>query len=127
MTRPSPNGAGPRRRGGEYERELVAYLRDNGHPHAARAYGQGRPDDLGDIVGVPWTMQAKATKELRLAEALDDAATQAARRPVYAPPLAVFKRRGKPVGQSYVVMTLETLCELGLRSSQPLPAAPIAP
>jgi hypothetical protein len=42
-----------RRRGSDWENAVVAYLRDNGFPKAERAYGAGRPVDVGDIDGIP--------------------------------------------------------------------------
>jgi hypothetical protein len=117
------SGAGARRKGSDFERELVAYLREHGFPHASRAYGAGRPDDQGDIAGVPWTVQAKAVKEMRLGETLDIVGVQASRRAVWAWPIAIFKRRQRPVGEAFVVMTLDTFT--GLYTARERPDTPL--
>lgn len=47
------NGAAMKAKGSAFEREIVAFLRTHGHPYAERAYGAGRPGDVGDIDGIP--------------------------------------------------------------------------
>jgi Holliday junction resolvase len=46
-------GAGPRRRGSSFERDIVAFLQAHGFPYAERSYGAGRPADVGDVDGLP--------------------------------------------------------------------------
>lgn len=41
-----------KRKGSEAERNVVKYLRRKGWGSAERAYGAGRPDDVGDISGL---------------------------------------------------------------------------
>ena len=96
------------RKGATYERDVVEFLRANGHPYAERAYGAGRPDDVGDIDGiVGWALELKNHKTLALSGWLDEAEVERANaRARFAAVIA--KRRGKNAGQSYVVMTLET-------------------
>ena len=40
-------------KGDKAERDVAAYLAAHGFPYAERAYGAGRPDDVGDIDGIP--------------------------------------------------------------------------
>ena len=110
-------GAGARRKGSLWEREIVEYLRAHGFPYAERAYGAGRPDDRGDIDGVAgWVIEAKNQKTIELARWADEAKGEAenCQHPAYpAPPWAVIaKRRGRPVSDAYVVMSLEQFARL---------------
>jgi len=41
------------RKGSAAEREICALLRSQGLPDVDRAYGAGRPDDKGDLDGLP--------------------------------------------------------------------------
>lgn len=101
-----------RRKGSAFENEIVRYLRENGHPFAERAYGAGRPDDRGDIDGLPgWVLEAKCHKSLDLAGWANEAEAEAAnaRAPWWA---VIAKRRGKPVDSAYVVMPLSQFARL---------------
>lgn len=84
-------GAAPKRKGADAERDVVRFLR-RWFPGADRAYGAGRPDDVGDIIGVPRTcVQVKNTCHPdRLGSWLDETARQARGRT----PVLVIKRRG---------------------------------
>jgi hypothetical protein len=95
-----------KRKGSAFELDVVRYLQANGHPYAERTYGAGRPDDRGDIDGIPgWCIEAKNHKAIDLAAWCSEATTEAvnARRHWWA---VIAKRRNKPVCDSYVVMTL---------------------
>ena len=98
------------RKGATFERDVVEFFRANGHPYVERAYGAGRPDDVGDLDGiVGWALELKNHKTLALSGWLDEAEVERVNaRARFAAVIA--KRRGKSVGQSYVVMTLETFC-----------------
>ncbi len=101
-----------RRKGNAFELAIVGYLREHGFPFAERAYGAGRPLDVGDIDGVVgWTLEAKAHKSIDLAGFMDEAERERlnGRRPNAA---VIAKRRGKPVSDAYVVLTLETFARL---------------
>lgn len=100
------------RKGSQFERDVVGYLRANGHPHVERHYGAGRPDDRGDIDGLAgWAIEAKNCKSLDLAGWSDEAERerQTGRQPFAA---VIAKRRTKPVGESYVVLSLATFARL---------------
>jgi hypothetical protein len=105
-------GAGPKRKGSAFERDVVHYLREHGFLDAERAYGAGRPEDIGDVVGVPGvTIECKAVRSIDLAGFVDEAERERinARQPYG---VAVVKRRGKSTGQAYVVMSLEAFSRL---------------
>ena len=100
------------RKGATFERDVVEFFRANGHPYVERAYGAGRPDDVGDLDGVPgWALELKNHQKLALSGWLEEAEVERVNaRARFAAVIA--KRRGKNAGQSYVVMTLATFAEL---------------
>jgi|GEM_PF-339001 len=100
-----------KKRGTQFESDVVAFLRQVGFPHAERR-ALGGIHDRGDILGIPgWVLEAKATRQIDLAGALTEAAAEArnAGARYYA---AIVKRRGKPVHQAYAVLPLWALAEL---------------
>jgi Holliday junction resolvase len=106
------NGSAMKRKGSAFEREVVAYLQANGFPYAERAYGAGRPEDVGDIDGIPgWCIEAKAHRALDLAGFVDEAEIERlnGRRSFAA---VVAKRRNRPTADSYVVLTLASFARL---------------
>src|SRR5665213_3000321 len=101
-----------KRKGSQFERDVVAYLRANGHPYAERAYGAGRPDDVGDVDGVVgWTIECKNHRALELSAWLTEAEHERAngRRRFAA---VVFKRRNRPTSDTYVLLDLATFARL---------------
>ena len=100
------------RKGATYERDVVEFFRTHGQPYAERAYGAGRPDDVGDLDGVPgWALELKNHQKMAFAGWLDEAEVE--RKNLRARFCAVIaKRRGKSAGHAYVVMTLATFAEL---------------
>jgi hypothetical protein len=105
-------GAGPKRRGSAFERDVAHYLQEHGFPDASRAFGAGRPQDIGDIVGIPGvTVEVKNHARLELAEWIDETDRERvnARQPYG---VVVVKRRGKPTGAAYAVLTLEAFARL---------------
>jgi hypothetical protein len=104
-------GRAPKQAGDRFERDVVAYLRDHGHVYAERCYGAGRPDDRGDIDGLPgWVIQVKAERRLDIGTALTAAEAQRRDRLQYA--AAICKRRNHPTGDAYVVVSLETFAAI---------------
>lgn len=101
-----------RRKGAQFERDVVAFLRDHGHPYAERHYGAGRPEDVGDIDGiVGWTLEVKNCRSLELGEWMTEAEheRQNGRQRFAA---VISKRRNRPVGEAYVVMPLLSFAAL---------------
>jgi Holliday junction resolvase len=105
-------GASPRRKGSQFERSVVGYLRDNGFPQAARTLA-GASDDRGDISGVGnCVLECKCAARIDLAGWLAEARLEAenAGLPRFA---VVAKRRGvADVAESYAVVPLWLLAEL---------------
>jgi hypothetical protein len=101
-----------RRKGSTFEVAIVTYLREHGFPFAERAYGAGRPDDRGDIDGVPgWVLEAKCHREIDLAGWVTEATAEAtnARSHFWA---VIAKRRNRPVSDAYVIMSLSQFARL---------------
>ncbi len=105
-------GAAPKRKGSAFERDIVRFLVEHGFPDAERAYGAGRPEDIGDIVGIPGiTVECKAAKSIDLAGFVDEAERERLNaRQAYG--VVIVKRRGKPTSAAYVVMTFESFTRL---------------
>ena len=101
-----------KRKGDTFERDVVAYLRDKGFRYVERAYGAGRPEDVGDLDGIPgWCFELKNHQRIDLAGWVDEARReQANARAQFS--VVVAKRRGRPAAQAYVVMELEQLARL---------------
>jgi hypothetical protein len=107
------NGRPMKAKGARFEREVVACLRGHGHPYAERAYGAGRPRDIGDIDGLPgFALECKAHRSIDLASFMDEAATEAENAGGGIVPVVIAKRRGKPTADAYVVMRLGDWAQL---------------
>ena len=101
-----------KRKGDQFERDVVAYFHEQGFPYVERAYGAGRPDDVGDLDGIPgWCFELKNHQRLDLAGWMGELAVEQhhARAQHGA---VIVKRRQHPVRHAYVVMTLEQLTQL---------------
>ena len=101
-----------RRKGNAFELAIVAFLREHGFPFAERAYGAGRPDDRGDVDGIPgWTIEAKNHRALDLAGWCSEAAAEStnARTHWWS---VIAKRRNRPIDDAYVVMPLHQFARL---------------
>jgi len=109
---PAINGRPMKARGSAFERDVAQFLRDNDHRYVERAYGAGRPDDAGDLDGLPrWTVEVKACRALDLAGWVDEARREQHNAgSAYA--AVVAKRRGKAVEHAYVVLTLAAWARL---------------
>lgn len=101
-----------KRKGSKWERDLVNWFNQHGHPGVERAYGAGRPDDRGDLTGIPgFTIEAKNHQKITLATFVDETAREAhnAGTPWYA---TIIKRRSRPPADAYVVMPLHIFADL---------------
>ena len=103
----NPNKA----KGSKFELDVVRYLQEHGFPFVQRAYGAGRQDDRGDILGVPgFTIECKdhAKHDIPawLGEAERERQNAGTRFGV-----VIVKRRGKGAAESYVVQTLASWVE----------------
>ena len=107
------NGRAMKVKGSAFEREVVRVLREHGHPHAARAYGAGCPQDVGDVAGLDgFVIEAKCHKALDLAGWSDEAAREAGNAGPGVVPVVVTKRRGRPTEDAYAVLRLADLVDL---------------
>jgi hypothetical protein len=101
-------------RGSLFEREIVKALRYHGHRFAERAYGAGRPDDVGDISGILGgrvVIEAKDCKAFDLSGWLAEAEKERINaRADFG--VVVAKRRGKSAQSAYAILTLDTLARL---------------
>ncbi len=100
-----------RRAGARFEQQVADYLAEHGFPYAERRHSNG-PKDRGDIAGIPgWVLEAKATRELDVAGAIDEAVKEAGNAGTrwFA---AVLKRRRKATAEAYVVLPLRLFAEL---------------
>ncbi len=92
--------------GTRFETDVVNRAKEHGWPEATRLPKQGAKD-IGDLSIVPgFTLEAKATKALDVAGAVDQATVERENADMpYA--AAIIKRRGKGTGQAYVVQELD--------------------
>lgn len=108
-----------RAKGTRFESLVVDYLRAHGYPHAERRALRGARDG-GDIAGIPgWAIEAKACKQIDLAGWCDES-ERARRNTLTRYAAVVAKRRMRPVGDAYVVMTLDQFVAL-LNDNDELP------
>lgn len=98
-------------KGTAWETAVVRFLREAGLD-TARRNAQHGAKDVGDIGGVPhFAIEAKDHATLAFSEWLDQAEAEAANAGEDFG-VVVAKRRRRPVGDAYVVMTLETFTRL---------------
>ena len=105
-----------RRKGTAFESAVVSFLRD--HDVIAERLARAGAEDDGDIicghVGRYFILEAKATRQIDLAGAVDQAEVEARnysrhRGPDHLwPGVAVIKRRNHGIAESYVVMSLRS-------------------
>jgi Holliday junction resolvase len=99
-------------KGSEWERNVAAYLRQNGWPEADRRYGAGNVNDKGDIIGVPgFTIEAKNHKTHDFSGWLREAEVERVNAGTRFG-VVLAKRSRKPVGEAYVVMTFDTFIQI---------------
>jgi len=99
-------------KGSQWERDVAAYLRENGFPMADRRYGAGVREDKGDLVGVPrFALECKNQASINLAQFLEEALIEAKHAKAQFG-AAIIKRRRKATKDAYVVMSLEQFAEL---------------
>lgn len=104
-----------KRKGDEWERATVELMQEAGLLYVERAYGAGRPDDRGDLDGLPrWVIDCKDHAAHDFAGWLDSIHAKKRHEDDYG--AAIVKRRRRPTGEGYVVMRLDDfarlLCEL---------------
>lgn len=105
-------------KGSAFERAVAAYMRDHGLPYMDRRFGAGQQKDKGDLVGDPeFVYECKAHKAFAIAQWLKEAeAERGHANALYG--VVVAKRPRAPIGQSVVMMTLETYMEMRKNANQ---------
>lgn len=99
MTTPS------KRKGSQYERDVVKWLRSSGFACAERAYGAGRQDDVGDIDGIDGVVvECKNEKKIDLAGYLKELDNEMIHADAETGVVLVKKRGTTNVSESYAVM-----------------------
>ncbi len=94
-----------KRKGTTYERAVANYLNER-LPYLVDRMIQHGAHDYGDIIGVPgWALECKATREFKLAKFVTEAETEAGNAGVEFG-AAIVKSPGRPVEDSFVVMSL---------------------
>jgi hypothetical protein len=108
-----------KQKGTAFETAVVGYLKSVGFDHVERRALRGNKD-CGDISGIAgWTIETKAEKRIDLAGYMDEAIAEA----INADPAlvnlggiplhcVVVKRRNKPIGDAYAVMSLRQFAHL---------------
>jgi hypothetical protein len=106
------NGKAMKAKGSAFELDVVGFLRDHGHPYCERHYGAGRPEDVGDVDGIPgWTLEVKNHRAIDLAGWSDEAESERQHgRQRFA--AVVAKRRNRSTGDAYVIVSLSTFADL---------------
>lgn len=106
MTHPSKT------KGDQWERDFAKHLQAHGFPHAERAYGAGRPDDVGDIDGTPGIVwELKNCKRFELGPWLEEAETERLNANAYIAAV-IIKRRNRPARDAYVILDTDTYIRL---------------
>lgn len=97
-------------KGTAWEVRVRDYLRGAGFPHAERLPSEGAKD-RGDISGCPYVIECKATTREELAQAMTEAAREAASagKPGYA---VVRPSRGRHVSEAFATVPLWLLASL---------------
>ena len=102
-------GSASRRKGAEWERQIVRLLRDYGWEAITSRAGRGGTQAGEDIItDMPLSVEAKNCKTIELARWLDQALDQSQGEPA----VVMAKRRGKPPEHGYAVMRIDQLLEL---------------
>jgi len=108
-----------KRKGTNFEREVITYLRQHGYPYADRPVA-GASEDVGDIIGTPGVVwECKNQKIMQLALWVDELeveiAHNLARYQVESPVTGavIHKRRGKSsAGDYYATLPLYRYVQL---------------
>jgi hypothetical protein len=100
----------PKIAGTNWETAVVRFLMDHGYPRAERRALSGGLDK-GDIINATHTWECKAEKSIDLAGGIKETEQERINAGTEFGFL-IIKRRQKPAGEAYAVMTLKQLCEI---------------
>lgn len=97
-----------KRKGSQYERDVVKWLRGMGYPCAERAYGAGRHDDVGDIDGINGVViECKNEKAIRIPQYLRELEDEMTHADAETGVVLIKKRGTSNISESYAVMPAE--------------------
>jgi Holliday junction resolvase len=97
-----------KRKGSQYERDVVKWLRSMGYPCAERAYGAGRHDDVGDIDGINGVViECKNEKAIRIPQYLRELEDEMTHADAETGVVLIKKRGTSNISESYAVMPAE--------------------
>lgn len=97
-----------KRKGSQYERDVVKWLRSMGYPCAERAYGAGRHDDVGDIDGIDGVViECKNEKAIRIPQYLRELEDEMTHADAETGVVLIKKRGTSNISESYAVMPAE--------------------
>jgi Holliday junction resolvase len=97
-----------KRKGSQFERDVVKWLRTVGFPSAERAYGAGRHDDVGDIDGIDnVVIECKNEKSFRIPQYLRELEDEMAHAKAETGVVLMKKRGSSNISESYAVMPAE--------------------
>jgi len=102
MTTPS------KRKGSQFERDVVKWLISMGYPCAERAYGAGRHDDVGDIDGIDGVViECKNEKRINSPGYLQELEDEMINADAETGVVLIKKRGSSNISESYAVMPAE--------------------
>ena len=97
-----------KRKGSQFERDVVKWLRTMGYPCAERAYGAGRHDDVGDIDGINGVViECKNEKAIRIPQYLRELEDEMTHADAETGVVLIKKRGTSNISESYAVMPAE--------------------
>ena len=102
-----------KRKGDKAERDVASYLAAHGFPYAERAYGAGRPDDVGDIDGIPGVgVEVKNHKTITIPAWLDELETEMFNANAQHGAVIAKRRGSTDVADWYALMPVEAWTHL---------------
>jgi Holliday junction resolvase len=94
-----------KRKGSQYERDVVKWLKSYGFECAERAYGAGRHDDVGDIDGIDGVViECKNEKSFRIPQYLRELENEMTHADAETGVVLMKKRGTSNVSESYAVL-----------------------
>lgn len=97
-----------KRKGSQFERDVVKWLRSMGYPCAERAYGAGRHDDVGDIDGINGVViECKNEKAIRIPKYLRELEDEMTHADAETGVVLIKKRGTSNISEAYAVMPAE--------------------
>jgi hypothetical protein len=97
-----------KRKGSQFERDVVKWLITMGYPCAERAYGAGRHDDVGDIDGIDGVViECKNEKRINIPGYLQELEDEMINADAETGVVLIKRRGSSNISESYAVMPAE--------------------